>query len=96
MKTSSPLVKSLREFVRDVLLERIARSELIPGQRVVEATLVKEFSISATPVREAIRPTAHGEILLASFLAGELQLKLTQSFWKRRSRHSCTLPLVAC
>jgi len=51
----SPPVKSLREFVRDALLERIARGDLPPGQRVVEATLVKEFSISATPVREAIR-----------------------------------------
>jgi len=65
MKTSSPLVKSLREFVRDVLLERIARSELIPGQRVVEATLVKEFSISATPVREAIRELVAMEVLEA-------------------------------
>ena len=43
----NPLVKSLREFVRDTLLERIARGDLPPGQRVVEATLVKEFSISA-------------------------------------------------
>jgi DNA-binding GntR family transcriptional regulator len=48
-------VKSLREFIRDTLLERIARGDLPPGQRVIEATLVKEFSISATPVREAIR-----------------------------------------
>jgi DNA-binding GntR family transcriptional regulator len=51
----TPLVMSLREFVRDALLDRIARGDLPPGQRVVEATLVKEFSISATPVREAIR-----------------------------------------
>ena len=51
----APPIKSLREFIRDTLLERIARGELPPGQRVVEATLVKEFSISATPVREAIR-----------------------------------------
>lgn len=55
MTNSTPLVKSLREFVRDVLLERIARNELTPGQRIVEATLIKEFAISATPVREAIR-----------------------------------------
>lgn len=48
-------VKSLREFVRDALLDRIAQGQLAPGQRVVEATLVKEFAISATPVREAIR-----------------------------------------
>ena len=50
-----PPVKSLREFIRDTLLERIARGELPPGRRVVEVMLVKEFSISATPVREAIR-----------------------------------------
>jgi DNA-binding GntR family transcriptional regulator len=50
-----PLVKSLREFIRDTLLDRIARDDLPPGQRIVEATLVKEFAISATPVREAIR-----------------------------------------
>ena len=55
MKIPTPLVKSLREFVRDLLLERIAKNELSPGQRIIEAALVKEFSISATPVREAIR-----------------------------------------
>ena len=48
-------VKSLREFIRDALLDRIARGDLTEGQRVVEATLVAEFAISATPVREAIR-----------------------------------------
>jgi DNA-binding GntR family transcriptional regulator len=50
-----PPLTSLREFVRDTLLDRIARGDLPPGQRVVEATLVEEFAISATPVREAIR-----------------------------------------
>lgn len=50
-----PPVKSLREYIRDTLLDRIARGQLPPGQRVVEITLVKEFAISATPVREAIR-----------------------------------------
>jgi DNA-binding GntR family transcriptional regulator len=65
MKTALPLVKSLREFVRDVLLERIARNELVPGQRIVEATLVSEFAISATPVREAIRELVAMEVLEA-------------------------------
>ncbi|MBM3830795.1 MAG: GntR family transcriptional regulator [Verrucomicrobia bacterium] len=54
-RPKAPPVQSLREFIRDTLLDRIARGELPPGQRVVEFTLVKEFSISATPVREAIR-----------------------------------------
>ena len=60
-----PPVQSLREFIRDTLLVRIARGELPPGQRVVEATLVKEFSISATPVREAIRELVAMEVLEA-------------------------------
>jgi len=54
-RVSAPPVKSLREFIRDALLERIAQGDLAEGQRVVEAVLVKEFSISTTPVREAIR-----------------------------------------
>lgn len=54
-RSPAPPVQSLREFIRDTLLDRIARGELPPGQRVVEATLVREFAISATPVREAIR-----------------------------------------
>ena len=53
--TIVPPVKSFREFVRDALLDRIARGDLAEGQRVVEAALVAEFAISATPVREAIR-----------------------------------------
>ena len=53
--TIAPPVKSFREFVRDALLDRIARGDLAEGQRVVEAALVAEFAISATPVREAIR-----------------------------------------
>ncbi|MHC1767125.1 MAG: GntR family transcriptional regulator [Verrucomicrobiia bacterium] len=60
-----PPVKSLREFIRDTLLERIARGDLPPGQRVVEATLVKEFAISATPVREAIRELVAMSVLEA-------------------------------
>ncbi len=47
--------KSLRETVRETLLERIGSGELSPGERVMEATLAKELGISAIPVREAIR-----------------------------------------
>ena len=52
--TIIPPVKSFREFVRDALLDRIARGDLAEGQRVVEAALVAEFAISATPVRELV------------------------------------------
>lgn len=47
--------RSLRDQVRDVLLERIANGQLHPGDRIVEARLAEEFEVSAIPVREAIR-----------------------------------------
>lgn len=51
----SPPLKSIREYIRDTLLDRIARGHLKPGQRIIEAALVNEFRVSSTPVREAIR-----------------------------------------
>lgn len=41
--------------IRDVLLDQIARGELRPGQRVVEADVAAAMRASAIPVREAIR-----------------------------------------
>ncbi len=52
--TGRPSLLSLRQFVRDALLDRIARGELKAGERVIEASLINEFGISSTPVREAI------------------------------------------
>jgi DNA-binding GntR family transcriptional regulator len=45
----------LREQVKDVLLERILRGELEPGERLVETRLARELGTSQTPVREALR-----------------------------------------
>ncbi len=45
----------LREQVKDVLLERILRGELEPGERLVETRLAREFGTSQAPVREALR-----------------------------------------
>jgi len=46
---------SLREQIRETLVQRIGRGELAPGNRIVEAALAEEFGVSAIPVREAIR-----------------------------------------
>jgi DNA-binding GntR family transcriptional regulator len=46
---------SLREQIRETLVQRIGRGELAPGDRIVEAALAAEFGVSAIPVREAIR-----------------------------------------
>ena len=47
--------RSLREQVRDALLEQIASGELVSGDRIVEAKLAERFQVSSIPVREAIR-----------------------------------------
>ena len=45
----------LREQVKEILLERILRGDLEPGERLVETRLAKELGTSQAPVREALR-----------------------------------------
>jgi DNA-binding GntR family transcriptional regulator len=45
----------LREQVKEVLLERILRRELAPGERLVETRIAHELGTSQAPVREALR-----------------------------------------
>jgi DNA-binding GntR family transcriptional regulator len=45
----------LREQIKEILLERILRGELEPGERLVETRLARDFGTSQAPVREALR-----------------------------------------
>lgn len=45
----------LREQVKEILLERILRGELAPGERLVETRIAQELGTSQAPVREALR-----------------------------------------
>jgi DNA-binding GntR family transcriptional regulator len=45
----------LREQVKQVLLERILRGDLEPGDRLVETRIAQELGTSQAPVREALR-----------------------------------------
>ena len=47
--------RSLREQIRDTVLQRIGSGELAPGERIMEVQLAKELAVSAIPVREALR-----------------------------------------
>jgi DNA-binding GntR family transcriptional regulator len=45
----------LREQVKEILLQRILRSELQAGDRLVETRIAQELGTSQAPVREALR-----------------------------------------
>ena len=45
----------LRDQVKDVVLERIARGQYRPGERLVETAIARELGVSQAPVREALR-----------------------------------------
>jgi DNA-binding GntR family transcriptional regulator len=46
---------SVAQQIRDRLLEQIARHELRPGDRLIEAKIARQMGTSSIPVREAIR-----------------------------------------
>ena len=82
-------MRSLRDFVRETLLARIARGEMPAGFRVIEAVLVEEFDISATPIREAIRELVAMGVLEARHNRGatvrEVSLKETKEAFQVRA-----------
>ena len=45
----------LREQVKELLLERILRGDVKPGERLVETRIAQELGTSQAPVREALR-----------------------------------------
>ena len=45
----------LREQVKELLLERILRGDMKPGDRLVETRIAQELGTSQAPVREALR-----------------------------------------
>jgi DNA-binding GntR family transcriptional regulator len=50
---------SLREQIKDVILQRIVRSEYEPGVRLVETRIAQELGVSQASVREALRDLEH-------------------------------------
>ena len=48
----------LSDQIRDTILKRILSGAYAQGDRIVEAQLVKEFKVSQSPIREALRDLA--------------------------------------
>jgi DNA-binding GntR family transcriptional regulator len=50
-----PVVHSLREQIREHIVEGIVSGRWQPGERIVERRIAVELQVSQTPVREALR-----------------------------------------
>ncbi len=46
---------TLRDQIKDALLQRILHGVYAPGERIVEIRIAQEFGVSQAPVREALR-----------------------------------------
>src|SRR5436309_8797990 len=46
---------TLRDQIKDALLQRILQGTYAPGERIVEIRVAHEFGVSQAPVREALR-----------------------------------------
>ena len=52
---TAPVVHSLREQIREHIVEGIVSGRWKPGERIVERRIATELAVSQTPVREALR-----------------------------------------
>lgn len=50
-----PVVRSLREQIREYIVDGIVSGRWRPGERIVERGIATELEVSQTPVREALR-----------------------------------------
>ena len=60
LTTAEPLPRSsLRERIKDVMLQRIVSGDYAPGSRLVETRIAQEMGVSQASVREALRDLEH-------------------------------------
>ncbi|MFD4987775.1 GntR family transcriptional regulator [Streptomyces sp. NPDC058374] len=52
---TAPVVHSLREQIREHIVDGIVSGRWKPGERIVERRIAAELEVSQTPVREALR-----------------------------------------
>jgi DNA-binding GntR family transcriptional regulator len=62
--------KSVRDRIRGALLRRISEGVYLPGERLKEMTLAREFEVSQAPVREAFRELETLGVLISEHYRG--------------------------
>lgn len=70
-------VKTLPEQLAEILVEMIINGTLVPGQRLYEASLATQFSVSRGPVRETLRLLEGEGLVTVASRKGASVTKLT-------------------
>ncbi|MGN0703575.1 MAG: GntR family transcriptional regulator, partial [Lentihominibacter sp.] len=81
-----PKFKTLKDHVYDYIAEQIMEGRLKPSEKISEAAICEELSISRTPVREALIQLAGEEILenvpRKGFIIRHVDLKEAQELYE--------------
>lgn len=86
-------------FVRDALRRAILRGDIPGGSKLIQTDLARQFGVSTTPVREAMRDLANGGfIVLDSYKVGTVRTpswaEIEEIVQIRQSLEHMTLALV--
>jgi len=81
-----PLVSTSKDCVSDrikkVILERICDGSYVPGQRLVELQIAKEFDTSQAPVREALSELSAMRVVETEPYKGTRVREITEKEWQ--------------
>ena len=83
---TAPVVHSLREQIREHIVEGIVSGRWKPGERIVERRIATELEVSQTPVREALRELESLRLIESAPNKGVRVRNLTRPTWRRAIR----------
>lgn len=79
MGVSIVMARSMREQIRDWMLQRIGAGDFAPGARLTETGIAEQLGVSAIPVREAIRELVTAGIMESAAHKGAWVRKVAAS-----------------
>ena len=98
MSAGGPILRdhlSLTEKVYATLRDMIMSSELAPGTRLKDAVLARQFGVSNTPVREALRWLTADSLVIVSPRRGAFVRRLTVEDFRKLSEIRGSLEVLA-